>query len=42
MPQAGDSQGIEGKDKEHPIVLESYKAADFRALVKLLYPAWVS
>ncbi|RXW14606.1 hypothetical protein EST38_g11248 [Candolleomyces aberdarensis] len=38
MPQAGDATSVEGKDKEHPILLESYKAADFKALVKLLYP----
>ncbi|RXW14139.1 hypothetical protein EST38_g11714 [Candolleomyces aberdarensis] len=38
MPQAGDAKSVEGKDKEHPILLESYKAADFKALVKLLYP----
>ncbi|RXW11712.1 hypothetical protein EST38_g14143 [Candolleomyces aberdarensis] len=38
MPQAGDEKSVEGKDKEHPILLESYKAADFKALVELLYP----
>ncbi|KAJ2924443.1 hypothetical protein H1R20_g12648, partial [Candolleomyces eurysporus] len=38
LPQAGDAESVEGKDKEHPIRLESYKAADFKALVKLLYP----
>ncbi|KAJ2930418.1 hypothetical protein H1R20_g6723, partial [Candolleomyces eurysporus] len=38
MPQAGQ-ESVEGKDKEHPIVLETYSAADFRALVKALYPA---
>ncbi|RXW14603.1 hypothetical protein EST38_g11254 [Candolleomyces aberdarensis] len=38
LPLAGDVKSVEGKDKEHPIALESYRAADFKALVKLLYP----
>ncbi|RXW16738.1 hypothetical protein EST38_g9117 [Candolleomyces aberdarensis] len=35
LPQGGS---VEGNDEERPIVLEGYKAADFGALVKLLYP----
>ncbi|KAJ2926569.1 hypothetical protein H1R20_g10529, partial [Candolleomyces eurysporus] len=38
LPQGGDKSSVEGKDEERPIVLEGYKAADFGALVKLLYP----
>jgi hypothetical protein len=29
----------EGRTKAHPIDLEGYKAADFAALVKVLYPS---
>ncbi|RXW13997.1 hypothetical protein EST38_g11856 [Candolleomyces aberdarensis] len=39
MPRAGHAESVEGKDKEHPIVLDDYEAADFRALMKVLYPA---
>jgi hypothetical protein len=41
MPQAegtSDRVDVEGRDKEHPILLEGYRAADFAALVKILYP----
>ncbi|RXW14599.1 hypothetical protein EST38_g11251 [Candolleomyces aberdarensis] len=38
MPQAGDAKSVDGKNKEHPILLEGYKVGDFKALVKLLYP----
>ncbi|RXW12270.1 hypothetical protein EST38_g13585 [Candolleomyces aberdarensis] len=39
IPQAGDAESVEGSDKEHPIVLDGYEATDFRALMKVLYPA---
>ncbi|KAJ2924440.1 hypothetical protein H1R20_g12646, partial [Candolleomyces eurysporus] len=40
MPQgAGDAEDIEGRRRDRPIVLEGYKAADFAAIVKVLYPA---
>jgi hypothetical protein len=35
---ASDDQQVEGRDREHPIVLEGYKASDFDALLKILYP----
>ncbi|RXW11414.1 hypothetical protein EST38_g14440 [Candolleomyces aberdarensis] len=38
MPQAQDAQSVEGRNSHHPIVLEGYKAADFAALIKVLYP----
>ncbi|KAJ2924435.1 hypothetical protein H1R20_g12650, partial [Candolleomyces eurysporus] len=38
LPQAGNAKSVEGKTTERRILLESYKAADFKALVKLLYP----
>jgi hypothetical protein len=41
VPQAEgahDIVDVEGRDKEHPIVLEGYQAADFAALAKILYP----
>ncbi|KAJ2925175.1 hypothetical protein H1R20_g11919, partial [Candolleomyces eurysporus] len=41
IPQAGDAEDVEGRDKEHPIVLDGYEAADLRALMKVLYPAYV-
>jgi hypothetical protein len=37
MPGAEGSH--EGRDKENPIFLEGYEAADFAALVKVLYPS---
>ncbi|KAJ2924442.1 hypothetical protein H1R20_g12645, partial [Candolleomyces eurysporus] len=40
MPQgAGDAEDVEGRRRDRPIVLEGYKAADFAAIVKVLYPA---
>jgi hypothetical protein len=42
VPQAEgahDVVDVEGRDKEHPILLEGYQAADFAALVKILYPS---
>ena len=39
LPQVEDKTDVEGRDKEHPIILEGYKAADFAALIKVLYPA---
>ncbi|KAJ2924433.1 hypothetical protein H1R20_g12656, partial [Candolleomyces eurysporus] len=38
LPLDGDKKSGKGTDEEHLIVLESYKALDFKALVKLLYP----
>jgi hypothetical protein len=37
----GGTDGVdeEGRTKAHPIDLEGYKAADFAALVKVLYPS---
>ncbi|KAJ2924434.1 hypothetical protein H1R20_g12651, partial [Candolleomyces eurysporus] len=37
LPAGGD-ETAEGRDEGHPIVLESYKAADFNALLKVIYP----
>jgi hypothetical protein len=37
LPTAED-QRVEGTHKEHPIVLESYDASDFDALLRVLYP----
>ena len=41
IPQAGEATSLEGKDEAHPITLDGYQAADFRALAKVLYPAYV-
>ncbi|KAJ2924436.1 hypothetical protein H1R20_g12653, partial [Candolleomyces eurysporus] len=35
---AGGEGTVEGRDEEHPIVLESYKAVDFDASLKIIYP----
>ncbi|RXW13993.1 hypothetical protein EST38_g11861 [Candolleomyces aberdarensis] len=35
---AGSDGTVEGRDEEHPIVLEGYQAAHFHALLKILYP----
>ncbi|RXW11471.1 hypothetical protein EST38_g14384, partial [Candolleomyces aberdarensis] len=35
---AGSEETVEGRDKEHPIVLEGYKAVHFDSLLKILYP----
>ncbi|KAJ2930374.1 hypothetical protein H1R20_g6726, partial [Candolleomyces eurysporus] len=32
------NENEEGRDEEHPIVLDGYKAVDFNALIKILYP----
>ncbi|RXW14605.1 hypothetical protein EST38_g11249 [Candolleomyces aberdarensis] len=37
LPAGGDGNA-EGGDKEHPIVLERYKAAHFDAFLKVIYP----
>ncbi|RXW11415.1 hypothetical protein EST38_g14441 [Candolleomyces aberdarensis] len=37
MP-TGEDQRVEGRDREHPIVLEGYQASDFDALLRVLYP----
>lgn len=34
----GDSSGGEGARDDNPIILEGYKAADFEALLAVLYP----
>jgi hypothetical protein len=42
MPQAegaSDLVNVEKRDREHPVLLEGYQAADFAALVKILYPS---
>ncbi|RXW13601.1 hypothetical protein EST38_g12251 [Candolleomyces aberdarensis] len=39
IPQAGDAESVEGTSEGFPITLEGYEAADFRALIKVLYPA---
>ncbi|KAJ2921992.1 hypothetical protein H1R20_g15101, partial [Candolleomyces eurysporus] len=36
--RAEDGQDIEGRSTGRPIVLEGYRAADFAALIKVLYP----
>ena len=33
-----ESQTVEGRNKENPIVLEGYQASEFQALLKILYP----
>jgi hypothetical protein len=38
MPQPEHEQAVEGRHRDRPIVLEGYKAADFAALIKVLYP----
>ncbi|RXW14602.1 hypothetical protein EST38_g11252 [Candolleomyces aberdarensis] len=35
---AGEDGTAEGRDEEHPVVLESYKAVHFDALLKVIYP----
>lgn len=40
IPHVGDAENIEGKSEGHPITLEGYQEADFRALIKVLYPAY--
>jgi hypothetical protein len=35
---AGSEASVEGRDKDHPVVLEGYQAAHFHALLKVLYP----
>jgi hypothetical protein len=37
----GDSSSGEGTSEDNPIVLEGYKADDFEASLKVLYPTWV-
>ncbi|RXW11390.1 hypothetical protein EST38_g14465, partial [Candolleomyces aberdarensis] len=37
LPTGSDGR-IEGQDEDHPIVLEGYKAAQFDALLNVLYP----
>ena len=34
----GKDGTVEGRDEEHPIVLEGYQAAHFHVLLKVLYP----
>jgi hypothetical protein len=33
-----ENQRAEGRDKEHPIMLEGYQASEFHALLRILYP----
>jgi hypothetical protein len=42
LPQGGDGESIEGTNEDRPIILEGYKAADFCALITLLYPQYVA
>jgi hypothetical protein len=35
---AGSDGNVEGRDEDHPIVLEGYQAAHFEALLKVLCP----
>jgi hypothetical protein len=37
----GSDGAVEGTNEEHPITLEGYKATDFDALLKVLYPTFV-
>jgi hypothetical protein len=39
IPQTEDGGAVEGRRRDLPIVLEGYHAADFAALVKVLYPS---
>ena len=44
LPQVADGSNaadVEGRNKDHPIFLEGYQAADFAALLKVLYPSYV-
>jgi hypothetical protein len=41
MYLVGDGSSGEGKSKEKPIILEGYQAADFKALLMILYPTYV-
>ncbi|RXW13998.1 hypothetical protein EST38_g11855 [Candolleomyces aberdarensis] len=34
----GSNGDVEGRDEEHPIMLDGYKANDFSALMRVLYP----
>ncbi|KAJ2926567.1 hypothetical protein H1R20_g10527, partial [Candolleomyces eurysporus] len=34
----GEDGRLEGRNKQHPIVLEDYQASDFNALLRILYP----
>ena len=38
LPTGSDGT-VEGKNAEHPIVLEGYQASHFDALLKVLYPS---
>jgi hypothetical protein len=40
VPQ-GDSGTLEGTNEEHPLVLPSYQANDFRQLLRVLLPQYV-
>ncbi|KAJ2912935.1 hypothetical protein MD484_g7493, partial [Candolleomyces efflorescens] len=35
---AGRGETVEGRDEDHPVVLEGYQASHFHALLKVLYP----
>jgi len=38
---SGPATHIEGRDPEHPIVLEGYKKDEFSCLLKVMYPSYV-
>ena len=38
---SGPAAHIEGRDPEHPIVLEGYKKDEFSCLLKVMYPSYV-
>lgn len=42
LPGGGEGDRVEGARDDNPIVLEGYKAADFDALLRVLYPSYVS
>ncbi|CAA7263125.1 unnamed protein product [Cyclocybe aegerita] len=35
---SGPASAVEGRDREHPIVLEGYKKGEFACLLKVMYP----
>jgi len=38
---SGPGANTEGRDKDHPIVLEGYKKEEFSCLLKVMYPTYV-
>ncbi|KAF7309190.1 hypothetical protein MKEN_01121600 [Mycena kentingensis (nom. inval.)] len=41
QPEAGDGSTIQGQSDENPILLEGVSAADFKSLIKVLFPTCV-